>query len=520
MKEKRSISAKTRWWFPFLVLGATVAGIWWMDDTGVAMRSAYSLGAGLLAVGLLAFWYVFLIGRTWRGKGIAFLKVFVLAVVAGGVFFGLFRYDGSSDGTAMPRFVGRWTKEESRPLRPLDLDAVEGTEPALPHEDSPQFLGPFRTGVIPGVRLVTDWEKSPPTELWRREVGLGWAGFAVAGNRGITLEQRNDEEVVVCYDLATGTPRWARKKPARFAETTGGDGPRSTPTIVAERVFAMGATGVLDCLDLANGEVIWSRDVLADTGNGLPTYGMAGSPLVEGDLVIVSGGAGSGPSLVAYSAEDGREVWQGGKGGAAYASPMVADFGGERMLLSVNGEDVSAHGLADGAVAWTFPWKSRLPKSSQPVVIGTNQLFVSASYGMGAHLLDVRSDGGKWSVEEVWSSLKMKTKFSSVCVRDGFAYGLDEGQLACISLEDGERQWRERGFGFGQNLLVGDTLLVQAEDGDVVLVAADPSEFRELARMKALDGKTWNIPTLAAPYLLVRNDREAACFLLAVEPSN
>jgi len=282
----------------------------------------------------------------------------------------------------------------------------------------------------------------------------------------------------------------------------------------------MGGTGVLDCLDLSSGEVIWSRDVLADTGNGLPTYGMAGSPLVEDDRVIVSGGGGSGASLIAYAAEDGKEVWRGGKGGAAYASPMIADFGGERLLLSVNGEDVSAHGLAEGAVVWTFPWKSRLPKSSQPVVIGADKLFVSASYGMGAHLLDVRRDGGKWRVEEVWSSLKMKTKFSSVCVRDGYAYGLDEGQLACISLEDGERQWRERGFGFGQNLLVGDTLLVQAEDGDVVLVAADPSEFRELARMKALEGKTWNIPTLAAPYLLVRNDREAVCYLLAAERLN
>jgi outer membrane protein assembly factor BamB len=520
VKKKQSSSPKTRWWFPVFVIAAAVAGIWWMYDTGVALRSGYSLGVGLLAMVLFAFWYVFLIGRTWRGKGIALFKVLALFAVVGGAFFGLFRYDGSSDGTAMPQLAFRWKKSEKRTLRPLALDAAEATSPGVAHMDSPQFLGPQRTGIISGVRLVTDWAKSPPKEVWRREVGGGWAGFAVAGTRAVTLEQRNDEEVVVCYDLATGTPRWAREKAARFVETTGGDGPRSTPTIVGDRVFAVGGTGVLDCLDLANGDVLWSRDLLADTGTGLPTYGMAGSPLVEGELVIVNGGSGSGSSLIAYGVTEGEEVWQGGKGGAAYASPMIAEFGGERMIISVNGEDVSAHALATGEVLWNFPWKAKWPKSSQPVTVGSDRLFLSASYGMGAHLLEVRHEAGRWSAEELWSSLRMKTKFSSVCVRDGYAYGLDEGQLACIGLEEGDRQWRESGFGFGQNLLVGDTLLVQAENGEVVLVAADPSECRELARMSALDGKTWNIPTLAAPYLLVRNDHEAACYLLPCEPAN
>jgi outer membrane protein assembly factor BamB len=370
--------------------------------------------------------------------------------------------------------------------------------------------------VVPNARLARDWSARPPREVWRQPVGLGWSSFAVVGAAAFTQEQRGDQELVVCYDLKTGKVRWTHADTARFHEAMGGDGPRSTPTVAGGRVYALGATGILNCLDGATGKLLWTRETL----KGIPNleWGKSSSPLVFDDLVLVSGGNTAGPSLLAFNKDNGNPVWQAGHDKSSYSSPVLADLAGRRQVVMVNARSVTGHDPADGHILWEYSWPGELAKASQPVVLEGDRVLLSAGYGLGCVLLQVKDEGGAaQAVSERWSNRYLKTQFSNVVVRDGFVYGLDDGVLTCLDLDTGKRRWKGGRYGYGQVLLAGDLILVQAESGSVVLVEATPDRHHELARLPALKGKTWNNPALAGPYLVVRNDQEAACYRLPLE---
>jgi outer membrane protein assembly factor BamB len=348
-------------------------------------------------------------------------------------------------------------------------------------------------------------------------IGLGWSSFAVAGDRLFTQEQRGDEELVVCYDATNGNQLWTHADLARFSEALGGDGPRGTPTIDDGRLFALGATGVLNCLDAATGKSIWQRDVLVDAGNGTRVanieWGMAGSPPVwEGKVFAVPGG-GQGREVIAYDVATGEIAWAAGDGTASYASPRIETIGGTPMLLVLDADSLKGLDPATGEQLWSFgPWTNQ-PKvnASQPVVQG-DKIFLSSGYTIGSVLLQVSLQGGDWTVKEVWrNNNEFKLKFNDAVYRDGYLYGLDEGILACYEFETGKRQWKKGRYGYGQVILLGDTLVILAEDGTLAAVAASPNEFDELARVPVLDGKSWNHPAFARGKLFVRNDREATC---------
>jgi outer membrane protein assembly factor BamB len=381
-------------------------------------------------------------------------------------------------------------------------------------QDSPEFLGPGRSNTLASLSLERDWAKHPPEELWRQPIGAGWAGWAVAGHRAVTQEQRGEHELVVCYDLFTGKPLWAHTNEVRFSEALGGDGPRATPTIAGDRVFALGATGILDCLELSSGRSLWSRPTLSEAKSENLMWGKSSSPLVVGELVVVSGGE-TAPSLLAYDRATGTPAWQRGSDRSSYASPVLASLAGRSQILTVNAGSVAGHDAADGRVLWTYAWPGNFPKCSQPVPLPPDRVFISAGYNVGSALLRLKAgDGGAPGVEEIWRKRVMKTQFANVAVLGGFVYGLDEGILLCTALESGERQWKDGRYGHGQLLLAKDLLVIQTEPGPVVLVEANPKEFREVARYPALSSKTWNQPTLAGQFLLVRNDREAVCLKL------
>lgn len=384
----------------------------------------------------------------------------------------------------------------------------------------PQFLGPDRNGTLSGPRLARDWTAEPPRLVWRQAIGEGWSSFAVARGLAVTQEQRGDDEMVVAYDLATGRPVWSHADPVRFEVVPGGIGPRATPAIAAGRVFTMGATGILNALDLATGQRLWTRQVVEENAVTLPEWGKSSSPLVIGERVIVSVGGGNGRSLIAYAAADGRELWAAGDGGSGYSSPQLSTLLGRSQVVIFNRANVAGHDPHSGVVLWEHPWPGQAATVAQPLVLDADRLLVSAGYGIGSKLFAFKAGGeagsgsGEIAVEMVWESPRLKSKFANMVTHDGFVYGLDDGVLVCLDPASGERRWKGGRYGHGQLLLVGELLLVSGEDGEVILIDPTPAEHRELGRFTALDGAGWNPPVLVGAQLLLRNDREVALFEL------
>ena len=376
----------------------------------------------------------------------------------------------------------------------------------------PGFRGPRRDGVLAGVRIDPEWHARPPVEVWRREVGPGWSSFAVAGGLVFTQEQRGEQEVVACYRLATGEPVWTHGEPVRFYESNAGAGPRGTPTVHEGRVYALGATGVLHALDARTGARIWRRDAAQDAGKTAPEWGFSSSPLVWGDLVIV---AATG-TLAAYERATGAPRWQGPQDGKSYSSPHLVELGGVPQVLLMSGKGATSVAPADGAVLWTHAWENFA--IVQPAVLGAGELLISTGDRAGARRIAVAASGGTWTVEERWTSIRLKPYFNDFVLHRGHAYGFDSGILACIELGEGRAVWKGGRYGRGQVLLLADQdlLVVATEQGEVALVAAKPEGFTELARRPAVTGKTWNHPVLAGDLLLVRNDREMVALRLAL----
>jgi len=376
----------------------------------------------------------------------------------------------------------------------------------------PGFRGPERDGIARGVRIETDWAKSPPVELWRRPIGPGWSSFAVRGNLLYTQEQRGDREVVASYNVATGEPVWRHRDAARFWESNGGAGPRATPTVSNGRVYALGATGILNVLDAATGAVVWSRNAASDARATIPGWGFAGSPLVVDDVVIVAVAG----TLVVYDLVNGHPRWVGPAGGASYSSPQLFTIDGVAQVLLMSEAGAKSVALADGTPLWEHPWPG-VP-IVQPARTADGDVLLSVSESSGIRRIAVAHGPGGWTVKERWTSVGLKPYFNDFVVHEGHAFGFDGGILACIGLEDGKRAWKGGRYGHGQLVLLPDqnVLLVLSEEGELALVKAAPDQFTELARFPAIEGKTWNHPVLAGDVLLVRNDREMVAFRLTL----
>lgn len=500
-----------RWMPPVVILVAAGLGVALAQILGDAdhqWSNILSMLIGLFAVLLCFAWLVLFSGLRRQARGIAG----VASLVGVALLLSTVRLRGVT-GDWMPIFEWRWSGEPASPTvspAPGDLETVAGLG------DFPQFFGPGRDGKLAGPRLARDWRAQPPAELWRQQVGPGWSGFAVAGRRAITQEQHGPDESVVCYDTVTGNVLWIHRDAARFDSLLAGPGPRATPTIDGELVFTQGATGILNGLDLASGALRWSVDILQDNGAPLPDWGVAGSPLVIGQQVVVSAGGPAGRSLVAYDRSTGAFEWGGGSEPTQWSSPLLAEIAGVPQILIFNG-DLSAHDAGDGSVLWTWPWPPGHPRVCLPVVLPGDRVLISTGYGTGSECLQIARDGsGAFIATSLWRSTRMKAKFTNLIALDGFLYGLDDGILACVDLRDGSRMWKAGRYGHGQILLVGGLLLVSTEAGEVVLVDPVPDELRELTRFRALEGKTWNPPVLAGEFLVLRNDREAVCYRLPV----
>jgi outer membrane protein assembly factor BamB len=512
-------------WFPLATAFLAIASVIYihsLPEFERNLKSWLTAGIPLLAGILILIWFLLTKRFSGRSRLIGLAVVILLSFI----WKASVRVDGTVDGRGMPKLVWKWSTTRLPAAKTITPQLAAGdtslpTDPRLSQAaDVPQFFGPMRNGIAPTPNLSGDWQTQPPKELWRQPIGTGWSAFAVVSGLAYTQEQRGEEELVTCYELLTGKLLWAHADKAKFTQWQGGEGPRATPTVMGGRVYSIGATGLLNCLESTTGKPIWKRSVLTENKLENIEWGISASPLIVDDRVIVSGGNPRGPVLFAYDRNTGSPIWKTGDDQANYSSPLLTTLAGKRLILCNNVRALSAFDPANGAVLFDYPWGGeKFPKASQPVVVSENRVFISAGYGMGCKLLEVTAGpDGALSITEVWSGMKMKTQFNSPALLNGHLYGLDDGRLACLDVATGERLWKEGRFASGQSLLAGNHIIVQSEIGPVHLCAAAPGGFKELGKLSALSSKTWNHPVLAGRFLIVRNDREAVCYELPTVP--
>lgn len=511
-----------RLWMPIVIWVLAIAAIAFVrfqPELERNLKSWATAAVTFLGILLTVVWFLFL-SRTRGITRIGGLAAAILLVVG---LRQLVTVDGTVDGTGLPKLAWKWSNHQADVTRDFPKRATN-RPPAIKATanlpDVPQFFGSERTGRVRSGNLSTDWTNTPPRELWRQPIGEGWSAFAISGGSAFTQEQRGDNELVTCYEALTGELIWAHTNQARFFEWQGGPGPRATPTVDRGLVFTIGGTGILDCLEASTGRRRWTKQVLAD--NNLPniTWGISCSPLVVADRVFVTGGGTNASTVLAYHRLTGDLLWKAGTDKAAYSSPIAARIGNKSVILSANAASLTVHEPTTGAILLDYPWSNdKWPKAAQPVVVGTNRVFLSAGYGVGCVLLELtNAPAGKFGANEVWKTKTMKTQFNSAALLGGHLYGLDDGFMACVDVETGKRVWKDGRYGSGQSLLVDNLAVIQAEQGFVALVGATPEGFTEFGRITALNEKTWNHPVVAGRYLFVRNSREAVCYELPTKP--
>ncbi len=483
------------WWFAMLII--FVAASYFVANVERAAGQLLFNAGVFLAISIAVLRYCF------RGPGrLAVRAIPLLGFVGLLAAASTLRVD-DMDGNLIPRRVSfRWDKQRDELLEVPEVESDKIDLATTSESDFPRFLGPNGNGTV-DVTLATDWNAQPPEQVWKNEeFGAGWAGFVAVNGYAVTLEQRGENEITSCYEVETGELRWMHLEEARHLTVPGGIGPRSTPTIYEDKVYSLGATGILCCLDGADGSLIWRKNLQEEIGTtpdqemARIAWGRSSSPLLDNNRVIVPLGMPNGASLIAFDAESGEELWRQGQHQASYASPMIATLDGVRQIVAVCESEVCGHDAETGEQLWEFPWpgsSSANASCSQPIDVGSNQLFLSKGYAHGASLVEIKQGEAGWTVDELWhSSRVMKTKFTNAVLHEGHIYGIDDGILSCVDVKTGKRQWKRGRVGHGQVLKTPGALLVQAESGDVLLFALNPKKNQQLGKFSPLDGKTWN----------------------------
>ena len=525
----------------FLVLAVAVVWLSPYQPVGRSIPWMVTVSAAIVATAVSWLWLVcfspFSSGQVMGYAG-------ALAIVVLGLAGSVRRIDLTGDIFPVVEF--RWNPSREERVRQHlavtaaqahDLPAVEIPIIAAP-EDAPAYRGAARDGVVIGPPLREDWTEHPPTALWEADIGEGYSAFACVGDRLVTLEQRGPQEALTCYDAKTGLQRWAYEWESRFDEGMGGPGPRSTPTIAGDRVYALGANGDLICCDLATGKLVWKINALKENQLQNSHWAMTSSPLIHDGLVIVNVGGPqgtAGPLLAAYNKQTGNLVWKStgvvamadekaatssdhqavpGENGAGYSSPVLVKLAEVEQIVILDGFGLRGCDPANGQQLWFHPFKNDpLINVAQPLFFEKDRIFLSASYLVGCEMLQISCADEQWAVKSLWASKALRCKFTSPIAVDERIYGLDEGIMVCVDAQSGNRLWKGGRCGHGQLLLTNGRLLVLTEAGDAVLLRPNPQKYDELARFPALSGaKNWNPPTLVRGRLYVRNHLRMAAF--------
>lgn len=397
---------------------------------------------------------------------------------------------------------------------------AQPAKPAAKAADWPQFLGPTRNGVSAETGLIDEWPAGGPKPLWRKPGGVGMSGIAVSGGRLITLVQRGGQQWTVALDAKTGESQWEAPLAPEYMNQMG-DGPRAAPAIHGDRVFVFTGEGVLTALSLADGKPLWSHNTLKELGGKEADYGMACSPLVVGQNVVVTVGAPKA-TAAAYDLETGKLAWTAGSEDAAgYSSPALLEVAGQRQLVVFTGGSVLGIEPKAGQVLWRHPYETDFACNIATPIAYKGQVFVSAGENHGSVLLSPEPSAAAWHVKEVWQSQGaesvLRTEWQTSILLGGHLYGFDNvgsagpvTHLTCVDAATGERVWQKPRFGKGNLIAADGKLLISTMTGELVVVRATPEGYEELGRSKLL-GSTRQAPALAGGLLYLRDDKEIVC---------
>jgi outer membrane protein assembly factor BamB len=385
--------------------------------------------------------------------------------------------------------------------------------------DWPQFLGPNRNGISAETGLIDKWPADGPKELWRSAGGVGMSGISINRGRAITLVQHDGQQWLVALDAQSGKPAWQTPLAPQYKNQQG-DGPRATPTIAGDAVLAFTGDGVLAAASFEDGKLRWSHNVVSDLRGKVADYGMASSPLIVGDLVIVTAGA-PGACVVAYSLKSGERAWAAGNDATGYSSPALLEAGGRRQVVVFTGSSVLGLVPETGAVLWRYPYETDYDCNiAMPVSVHGN-VFVSSGENHGSVLLALKPDGDKLTPEEIWQSQGpqsvLRCEWQTPVLLEGKLYGLDNSgsagpitNLTCIDAATGKRLWQQPRFGKANLIAADGKLFFSTMAGELVLARASPKGFEELGRKQIL-GPTRQAPALAGGLLYLRDDKEIVC---------
>lgn len=368
--------------------------------------------------------------------------------------------------------------------------------------DWPNYRGPDHNGITNETDWNSDWGDSGPKVLWKKSIGIGFSSITVADGRAYAMGNTgkgSEKDIVYCFDAVTGAEEWTHVYPCSLGAKYYKGGTLSTPTVDGDRVYTLSKMGSLFCLNAADGDVIWQKELNKRMGNELPTWHFATSGLIAGDMLVLN----IGDAGLALNKHTGAEIWSNGKGQCGYATPVPFEMDGQRGLAIFGKNSIVAVSPKDGKKLWQFPWVTKNDVNAADPIIHDKYVFISSGYGRGCAAFEVNS--GK--VTKGWESKVMRTQMNGCVLYDGFLYGFDDKELKCIAPQDGTEKWGEKSLGKGALMMSADgRLIIMSDKGELAIARANPQQFKSLARAQILPkGLCWTTPTLANGKIYARN---------------
>ncbi len=379
--------------------------------------------------------------------------------------------------------------------------------------DWPQWRGENRDAVSTETGLIHDWPDSGPEILWRQEIGAGFSGVSVSDGKLYTMWDAGGKQYLFCLEAGSGQEIWRLELGVGFSNSWG-NGPRSTPLVDGDFVFAVGTDGVLIATERKTGRLLWQHSLVHDFGAKLPTYGYSSSPMVAGERLFVEAG-GEGQVYVALNKKDGKVLWTSRSDRVAYSSPVSTTIAGVEQLIFWSAGGLRSLSPADGSTLWKYDWETLCPVTGDPLNTGT-PIFVAPdrvyiSSGSGAAMVQLSMKAGSLHPQLVWESNKMRSDVNTSVLYGDHIYGFDGAIFKCLDAKTGELKWKARGFKRGSVIAADGQLIILSERGKLALAQATPAAFVKTSTAQILNGKCWTAPTLAQGRLYLRNHKELVC---------